>query len=183
MKTCLILILFSALLSSCSTKKSPPCVESDIYALIREKKMTDLTIMNREELRFKHSSTKQFATNENGYCACLWKQDLPALEDSLQTHGLSNYQTKMERDNFADALGYVLPGLLLISLLLIPLGAILLFREKRITDIQRLTYLLLILFVPLVGFLIYLKQRKARREWWWWVTAFNCFLKQEISED
>jgi hypothetical protein len=164
MKTYLILILFSALLSSCSNKKPSTCVESDIYALIREKKMTDLTIINREELRFKHSSTKQFPTNENGYCTCLWEKDLPALEDSLQTHGLSNYQTKMERDNFADALGYVLPGLLLISLLLIPLGAILLFREKRITDIQRLTYLLLILFVPLVGFLIYLKQRKARRE-------------------
>jgi hypothetical protein len=158
------LLFILALLSSCSNKKPSTCVESDIYALIREKKMTDLTIMNREELRFKHSSTKQFPTNENGYCACLWKQDLPALEDSLQTHGLSNYQTKMERDNFADALGYVLPGLLLISLLLIPLGAILLFREKRITDIQRLTYLLLILFVPLVGFLIYLKQWKARRE-------------------
>jgi hypothetical protein len=126
--------------------------------------MSDLTILNKEELRFKHSSTKQFRTNENGYCACLWKQDLPTLEDSLQTHGLSNYQNKMEKDNFGTALGYVLPGLLLISLLLIPLGAILLFREKGISDIQRLTYLLLILFVPLVGFLIYLKQRKARRE-------------------
>jgi hypothetical protein len=70
----------------------------------------------------------------------------------------------MERDIFGDAIGYVLPGLLLISLLLIPLGAILLFCEKGISDIQRLTYLLLILFVPIVGFLIYLKQWKARRE-------------------
>jgi hypothetical protein len=139
-------------------------VETDIYTIIREKKMTDLTIINREELRFKHSSTKKFPTNENGHCACLWKQDLPALEDSLQTYGLSNYQNKMERDNFGVALGYILPGLLLISILLIPLGAILLFREKGITDIQRLTYLLLILFLPLVGFLIYCKQRKVRRE-------------------
>ena len=126
--------------------------------------MTDLTIINREELRFKHSSTKKFPTNENGYCACLWKQDLPALADSLQTYGLSNYQIKIERNNFGVALGYLLPGLLFISLLLIPLGAILLFREKSITDIQRITYLLLILFVPLIGFLIYLAQRKARRE-------------------
>ena len=164
MKPIFYLLFILILLSSCSNKKLSTCVESDIYALIREKKMSDLTIINREELRFKHSSTKQFPTNENRYCACLWKQDLPALEDSLQTHGLSNYQTKMERDNFADALGYVLPGLLLISLLQIPLGAILLFREKGITDFQRLTYLLLILFVPLVGFLIYLKQRKARRD-------------------
>jgi hypothetical protein len=162
MKLFLYPLIILALLSSCSNKKPSTCVESDIYALIREKKMTDLTIINREELRFKHSSTKLFPTNENRYCACLWKQDLPALDDSLQTHGLSNYQNKMERDNFADALGYLLPGLLLISLLLIPLGAILLFREKGITDIQRITYLLLILFLPLVGFLIYCKQRKVR---------------------
>ena len=164
MKPIFYLFFILILLSSCSTKKPSPCVETDIYTIIREKKMTDLTIINREELRFKHSSTKKFPTNENGHCACLWKQDLPALEDSLQTYGLSNYQNKMERDNFGVALGYILPGLLLISILLIPLGAILLFREKGITDIQRLTYLLLILFLPLVGFLIYCKQRKVRRE-------------------
>jgi hypothetical protein len=163
MKPISYLLLILALLSSCSTKKPSPCVESDIYTIIREKKMTDLTIINKKELRFKHSSTKKFPTNENGHCACLWKQDLPAIEDSLQTYGLSNYQIKIERDNFGVALGYLLPGLLLISLLLIPLGAILLFREKGITDIQRLTYLLLILLVPTVGFMIYMVQRRGRR--------------------
>ena len=139
-------------------------MESDIYTIIREKKMTELTIVNKEVLRFKHSSAKKFPTYEDDYCVCRWSSELPALEDSLKTHGLSNYQIKIERDNFGIALGYILPGLLLISLLLIPLGAIMLFREKGITDIQRLTYLTLILFVPVIGFLIYLAQRKGRKE-------------------
>ena len=152
------LLFILALLSSCSTKKPSLCVESDIYTIIREKKMTDLTIINREELRFKHSSTKKFLTNENGHCACLWKQDSPALEDSLQTYGLSNYRNIIETNKFGIALSYVLPSLILFSLVLVPIGAVMLFREKGITDIQRLTYLILILFVPVIGFVIYLVQ-------------------------
>ena len=123
--------------------------------------MTDLLIVNRDELRFKHSSSKKFPTYEDDYCACRWSSELSALEDSLKTHGINNYQFRFERDNFGYALGFVLPGLILLSILLIPIGAVLLFREKGITDTQRLTYLILILFVPIVGFVIYLVQRKS----------------------
>jgi hypothetical protein len=152
------------LVASCSPKKSTPCVESDVYSIIREKKMADLLIVNKEELRFKHTSTKKFPTYEDDYCACLWSSKLASLEDSLQTHGLSNYRNVREIDNFGYALGFVLPSLIFLSLLLIPVGAVLLFREKGITDTQRLTYLILILFVPVVGFVIYLVQRRRRRK-------------------
>lgn len=161
-KTTLFFILI--LVASCSPKKSTPCVESDVYSIIREKKMADLLIVNKEELRFKHTSTKKFPTYEDDYCACLWSSKLASLEDSLQTHGLSNYRNVREIDNFGYALGFVLPSLIFLSLLLIPVGAVLLFREKGITDIQRLTYLILILFVPVVGFVIYLVQRRRRRK-------------------
>ena len=161
-KTTLFFILI--LVASCSPKKSTPCVESDVYSIIREKKMADLLIVNKEELRFKHTSTKKFPTYEDDYCACLWSSKLASLEDSLQTHGLSNYRNVREIDNFGYALGFVLPSLIFLSLLLIPVGAVLLFREKGITDIQRLTYLILILFVPVFGFVIYLVQRKRRRK-------------------
>jgi hypothetical protein len=161
-KTTLFFILI--LVASCSPKKSTPCVESDVYSIIREKKMADLLIVNKEELRFKHTSTKKFPTYEDDYCACLWSSKLASLEDSLQTHGLSNYRNVREIDNFGYALGFVLPSLIFLSLLLIPVGAVLLFREKGITDTQRLTYLILILFVPVVGFVIYLVQRRRRRK-------------------
>ena len=161
-KTTLFFILI--LVASCSPKKSTPCVESDVYSIIREKKMADLLIVNKEELRFKHTSTKKFPTYEDDYCACLWSSKLASLEDSLQTHGLSNYRNVREIDNFGYALGFVLPSLTFLSLLLIPVGAVLLFREKGITDTQRLTYLILILFVPVVGFVIYLVQRRRRRK-------------------
>ena len=152
------LLFILALLSSCSTKKPSLCVESDIYTIIREKKMTGLLIVNKEELRFKHTSTKKFPTYEDDYCACLWSNKLASLEDSLQTHGLSNYRNIREINKFGLALSYVLPSLILFSLVLVPIGAVMLFREKGITDIQRLTYLILILFVPVIGFVIYLVQ-------------------------
>ncbi len=152
------------LVASCSPKKPTPCVESDVYSIIREKKMTDLLIVNKEELRFKHSSSKKFPTYEDDYCACRWSSEFSVLEDSLKTHGISNYRNVKETDNFGNALGFVFPGLILLSILLIPIGAVLLFREKGITDTQRLTYLILILFVPVVGFVIYLVQRRRRRK-------------------
>ncbi len=124
--------------------------------------MTDLIIVNKEELRFKHSSTMKFPTYENDYCSCRWSKELSTLEDSLKAQGLSNYRNIKETDNFGLALGWVLPGLIILSLLFIPIGAVLLFREKGITDTQRLTYLILILFVPLVGFLIYVMQKRRR---------------------
>jgi len=124
--------------------------------------MTDLLIVNRDELRFKHSSSKKFPTHEDDYCACRWSSELSALEDSLKTHGISNYRNVRETDNFGYALGFVLPGLILLFLLLIPIGTVLLFREKGITDTQRLTYLILILFVPVVGFVLYVMQRRRR---------------------
>lgn len=130
--------------------------------------MTDLLIVNKEELRFKNSSSKKFSTYKDDYCACRWSSELSVLEDSLKTHGMSNYRNVKETDNFGYALGFVLPGLILLSILLIPIGAVLLFREKVITDTQRLTYLILILFVPIVGFVIYVMQRRRR-----WFTRKN----------
>ena len=115
-KTTLFFILI--LVASCSPKKSTPCVESDVYSIIREKKMADLLIVNKEELRFKHTSTKKFPTYEDDYCACLWSSELSALEDSLKTYGLSNYRNVREIDNFGYALGFVLPSLIFLSLLL-----------------------------------------------------------------
>lgn len=160
----LTLFLFLILLASCSTKKTTPCQEADVYSIIREKKMTDLLIVNKEELRFKHSSTKNFPKYEKDYCSCQWSSELSSLEDSLQTHNLSNYRNIRETDKFGIALSWVLPGLILLAVLLIPIGAIVLFREKGISDTQRLTYLILILFVPIVGVIIYIVQRRSRRK-------------------
>jgi hypothetical protein len=161
-KNTLFLLLILILVASCSPKKPTPCVEADVYSVIREKKMTDLIIVNSNELRFKHSSKKNFPTFEDDYCACLWSNKLASLEDSLQTHRLSNYRNIRETNKFGLALSYVLPSLILFSLVLVPIGAVMLFREKGISDTQRLTYLILILFVPVVGFVIYMAQRKGR---------------------
>ena len=163
-KNALFFLLILILVASCSTKKPAPCVEADVYAIIREKKMTELILVNKKELRFKHTSTRKFPTYTNDYCACEWSNEFTSLEDSLKSNGLSNYRNIRETDNFGLALGFVLPGLILLSLFLVPIGAVMLFREKGISDIQRLTYLILILFIPVVGFVIYVVQRKRRRK-------------------
>jgi hypothetical protein len=66
----------------------------------------------------------------------------------------------VEIDKSAMVLSYVLPVTLLLLLLTIPIAIVMLFRDKSINDIQRLTYLMLIILVPVLGALIYYRKRR-----------------------
>lgn len=66
----------------------------------------------------------------------------------------------VEIDKSAMVLSYVLPVTLLLLLLTIPIAIVMLFRDKSINDIQRLTYLMLIILVPVLGAIIYYRKRR-----------------------
>ena len=66
----------------------------------------------------------------------------------------------VEIDKSAMVLSYVLPVTLLLLLLTIPIAIVMLFRDKSINDIQRLTYLMLIILVPVLGDIIYYRKRR-----------------------
>ena len=158
MKQIIYFFFLAIILSSCSDKPPMACNDTEIFSIINKNQISQISITNNEKIRFRHTSSYKYVKDQEGYCSCLWQDNFSILGDSLQKKNIS-YEMIYETNKWGVALSYVLPVTLIFLLFTIPVGIVLLFRDKTINDIQRLTYLILIILVPVLGAMIYLRKR------------------------
>ena len=152
----LTLLLF---LISCAKEENFSCDKSEIGNLIEKRDAFEFKIVNRQKVYFKSIEKLKYLKNNEGYYSCNWGKEINKLEDHLNNHKVI-YSHQFEVNKFGQALSYVLPGIILLGLLFSIVCIYLLFKNKQVNDVQRLTYLILIIFVPILGAIIYWSKRK-----------------------
>lgn len=146
-------------LTQCQNKRVAVCQKHKLFNDIHNKEIYDVKILNREKVVFKSKETINFQANDQIEYVCIFQSDINQLEDSLNFYKIY-YLNQNETNTIASIISYLLPIFFILVFSASIITIFFLLRDQNFNDSQRLIYLILIIFVPIMGCIIYLLKRR-----------------------